>query len=64
MKLMIVEDDKALAKGIELALSEKENEITVCHDLKTAEESRRFITIINVSGVFAVRKCVRIKRFR
>ena len=38
MKLMIVEDDKALAKGIELALSEKENEITVCHDLKTAEE--------------------------
>ena len=38
MKLMIVEDDKALAKGIELALSEKENEITVCYDLKTAEE--------------------------
>ena len=38
MKLMIVEDDKALAKRIELALSEKENEITVCHDLKTAEE--------------------------
>lgn len=38
MKLMIVEDDKALAKGIELALSDKENEITVCHDLKTAEE--------------------------
>ena len=38
MKLLIVEDDKALAKGIELALSEKENEITVCHDLKTAEE--------------------------
>lgn len=36
MKLMIVEDDKALAKGIELALSEKENEITVCYDLKTA----------------------------
>ena len=32
MKLMIVEDDKALAKGIELALSEKENEITVCND--------------------------------
>ena len=64
MKLMIVEDDKALAKGIELALSEKENEITVCHDLKTAEESRRFITIINVSGVSAVRKCVHTKRFR
>lgn len=39
MKLMIVEDDKALAKGIELALSDKENEITVCHDLKTAEET-------------------------
>lgn len=38
MKLRIVEDDKALAKGIELALSEKENEITVCYDLKTAEE--------------------------
>ena len=65
MKLMIVEDDKALAKGIELALSEKENEITVCYDLKTAEEmwesENADLVILDVnlpdgSGFFGIRK--------